>query len=125
VKRLQTTSRGLGWRFRKSEEGPLNNRLASDFNVEIEGVNVEVVKHLKSQNSISLAQVFLMVPFRAINLLIEESNNVKGVNVATVLAYLEIFHRPYRPKPLPLGRKLNTTSADGTALLSENGFGIS
>jgi len=62
MKRPKTSSRGLGCLFEKCDQGPRshlfrNNRPASDFNVEVEGVHVEVIKNFNSRSSRLQAQV--------------------------------------------------------------------
>jgi hypothetical protein len=69
--------------FKKCEKGPRshlfqNNRLPSDFNVEVEGVAVNVIKYFESQIQDHKIK-FLMVSFEVFNLLIQESYDVKRV----------------------------------------------
>jgi hypothetical protein len=77
MKRLKTSCRGLGWRFRKksrpgsSKSLISKNRLPSDFNVEVEGVDMEVLKHLCHEIQYHKHK-FHMAPFKAFNLLIQE-----------------------------------------------------
>jgi hypothetical protein len=51
MKGLKTSSRDLDDDFEKIDEGPQSNwyRLPSDFNVEVEGVDVEVVRVLRNE----------------------------------------------------------------------------
>jgi len=84
MKRLKTSSRGLGWRFRKKRSGSSKsliskNRLFSDFYVEVRGVDVEVVMHYTSKNQ-DHKYKFYMVHYEAFNLLIEQSYDAKRVD---------------------------------------------
>ena len=59
---------------KKIEKGPQshlfrNNRLPSDFNVEVEGAGVEVIKYLSREIQDRKLKI-LMVPFKAFDLLI-------------------------------------------------------
>jgi hypothetical protein len=81
MKRLKTSSRALDGDFEKNDQGPQsnwfrNNRLPSDFIVNVGGVDVEVIS-IVSQEFRNPKLKIRMVSFEALNLLIKESYDSK------------------------------------------------